>query len=227
VVKGPDLDRYVQIARQPLSACQLTLEAGKHVLCNTPMVLHSRDAAALSTRPATKSCISCKPLGPALAQHAACSPDHGARRTGGDPLDASRHGVPRPIRPHGQALGTPSPRRGTHGPWRRRSDKALGVLGQPETRATTSSPNTSVRPARSPTSMNHRKQHRCHSGPHHRWAGPPRNQGATRRSRSKVSFGAPPSLISSRNFEPLPVPQVALRTLNPSGDSVYQNEAEI
>ena len=41
-------------------------------------------------------------------------------------------------------------------------------------------------------------------------------------SRSKVSFGAPPSLISSRNFGPLPVPQVALRTLKPSGDSVIR-----
>ncbi|MDR6508433.1 hypothetical protein J2805_004149 [Arthrobacter oryzae] len=39
--------------------------------------------------------------------------------------------------------------------------------------------------------------------------------------------GAPPSLISSRNFEPLPVPQVALRTLKPSGDSMYQNDAHI
>jgi hypothetical protein len=53
----------------------------------------------------------------------------------------------------------------------------------------------------------------CHSDPHHRWAGPSRNQGGTRRSRSRVSFCAPPSLISSRNFESLPVPQVALRTL--------------
>jgi hypothetical protein len=43
-----------------------------------------------------------------------------------------------------------------------------------------------------------------------------------RRSRSKVSIGAPPSLIYSRNFEPLPVPQVALRTLKPSGDSVIR-----
>jgi hypothetical protein len=59
----------------------------------------------------------------------------------------------------------------------------------------------------------------CHSDPHHRWAGPPRNQGAPHRSRSKVSFGAPPSLISSRNVESLPVPQVAFRTLKPSGDS--------
>ena len=48
-----------------------------------------------------------------------------------------------------------------------------------------------------------------------------------RRVRSKVSFGASPSLISSRNFEPLPVPQVALRTLKPSGDSEYQNDALI
>ncbi|CAH0125813.1 hypothetical protein SRABI83_00071 [Arthrobacter sp. Bi83] len=48
-----------------------------------------------------------------------------------------------------------------------------------------------------------------------------------RRVRSKVSFGASPSLISSRNFGSLPVPQVALRTLKPSGDSVYQNDAEI
>jgi hypothetical protein len=69
--------------------------------------------------------------------------------------------------------------------------------------------------------------HQRHSDPHHRWAGPPRYQGATRRSRSKVSFGAPPSLISSRNFEPLPVPQVALRTLKPITDSIYQNDAQI
>ena len=59
----------------------------------------------------------------------------------------------------------------------------------------------------------------CHSDPHPRWAGPPRNQGATRRSRTKISFGAPPSLISPRNFGPVPVPQVALRPLVPSGDS--------
>jgi len=43
-----------------------------------------------------------------------------------------------------------------------------------------------------------------------------------RRSRSKVSFGAPPSLISSRNLESLPVPQVALRTLKPSADSAVR-----
>ncbi len=36
---------------------------------------------------------------------------------------------------------------------------------------------------------------------------------------AKLSFGAPPSLISSRNFGPLPVPQVALRPLIPSSDS--------
>jgi hypothetical protein len=35
------------------------------------------------------------------------------------------------------------------------------------------------------------------------------------------------SLISSRNFEPLPVPQVAFRTLQPSGNSMYQNDAQI
>jgi hypothetical protein len=69
--------------------------------------------------------------------------------------------------------------------------------------------------------------HQRHSDPHHHWAGPPRNQGATRRSRSKVSFGAPPSLISSRNFGSFPVPQVALRTLQPSGDSIYQNDAQL
>jgi hypothetical protein len=43
-----------------------------------------------------------------------------------------------------------------------------------------------------------------------------------RRARTNVSFGAPPSLISSRNFESLPVPQVALRTLKPSGDSAIR-----
>jgi hypothetical protein len=64
--------------------------------------------------------------------------------------------------------------------------------------------------------------HQRHSDPHHRWAGPPHNQGAPRRARSKVPFGAPPSLIPSRNFEPLPVPQVALRTLKPSGDSAIR-----
>jgi len=41
--------------------------------------------------------------------------------------------------------------------------------------------------------MNHQKHFAdCHSDPHHRRAGPPRNQGAMRRSRFKVSFGAPP-----------------------------------
>jgi putative SOS response-associated peptidase YedK len=67
----------------------------------------------------------------------------------------------------------------------------------------------------------------CHSDHHHRWAGPPRNQGATRRSRFNVSFGAPPSLIYSRNIEPLPVPQVALRTLKPSGDSVTERHTNL
>lgn len=43
--------------------------------------------------------------------------------------------------------------------------------------------------------------------------------GAKRQDRYKFSFGAPPSLISSRNFGPLPVPQVALRPLEPSSDS--------
>jgi hypothetical protein len=43
-----------------------------------------------------------------------------------------------------------------------------------------------------------------------------------RRSRSKVSFGAPPSPFSSRNFEPLPVPQVALRAPKPRGDSAIR-----
>jgi hypothetical protein len=35
------------------------------------------------------------------------------------------------------------------------------------------------------------------------------------------------SLISSRNFEPLPVPQVAFRTLKPSGDSAVRTTPKI
>lgn len=51
---------------------------------------------------------------------------------------------------------------------------------------------------------------------HRRWAGRPCNQGASRRSQSKTSFGAPSSLISSRIFGPLTVPQVALLPLYPA-----------
>jgi hypothetical protein len=45
----------------------------------------------------------------------------------------------------------------------------------------------SIVPPCSRTSMNHQRQR--HSDPHHRWAAPARNQGALRRSRSKLHSG--------------------------------------
>lgn len=62
---------------------------------------------------------------------------------------------------------------------------------------------------------------------HRRWAGPPCNQGASRRSQSKTSFGAPSSLISLRIFGPLTVPQVALLPLYPALGSPIRTTSEI
>ncbi len=53
------------------------------------------------------------------------------------------------------------------------------------------------------THMNTCRTTLCLLVPHHRWAGPPRNQGATRRALPQKFFlGAPASLMSSKQFSP-------------------------
>lgn len=56
----------------------------------------------------------------------------------------------------------------------------------------------------------------------HRWAGPPRNQGATEGSDLETSLGAPTSHISSRLFRHCPGPHVVLQFL-PQRTGSYQN----
>ncbi len=59
----------------------------------------------------------------------------------------------------------------------------------------------------------------CHSDmSHDRWAGPPRNQGATAPTPNrKLLHQTSEALAADKVFAPWPVPQVALRPLSPAG----------